>query len=65
MKRINYILEARARKGLTQEQLARAVGVDQCTVHGWEAQKWQPSKSAMVRLMDFFGISKVKLFSEK
>ena len=45
----------RVNKGLSQEQLARQIGVSLYTVQRWEAGKTLPSPLAMVRLVELFG----------
>jgi transcriptional regulator with XRE-family HTH domain len=45
----------RKERGLTQEELAAAVGLRQSTVAGWEAGKG-PTLAGLVRLSDFYGV---------
>jgi len=40
------------RRGLTQEQLAREIGVTFSTVNGWENGKHQPIRAFVNRLLD-------------
>jgi len=44
------IRQCRGRKGLTQEQLARNIGVSLNTVQRWESGKTTPSPLAMEKL---------------
>jgi putative transcriptional regulator len=44
------IRQCRGLKGLTQEQLARNIGVSLNTVQRWESGKTQPSPLAMEKL---------------
>lgn len=44
------IRQCRGRKGLTQEQLARKIGVSLNTVQRWESGKTTPSPLAMEKL---------------
>lgn len=44
----------RVNKGLSQEQLARQIGVSLNTVQRWESGKTLPSPLAMVRLNEVF-----------
>ena len=46
------IRQCRGRKGLTQEQLARSIGVSLNTVQRWEAGKTLPSPLAMEKLQN-------------
>jgi len=44
----------RVRKGRTQEQLARSIGVSLNTVQRWESGKTRPSPLAMEKLQGLF-----------
>lgn len=55
MKSIKIIREA---AGLTQEELARAVGVDRVTVANWESGKTEPKLSQARKIAE---IGRVKL----
>ena len=48
------IKQCRALKGLTQEQLARSIGVSLNTVQRWESGKTLPSPLAMEKLQEVF-----------
>lgn len=56
MKKIvkNYILEARARAGLSQTDVRRALDVRQGTVSAWENQRSQPRPAMAIRVADLF-----------
>ena len=47
----------RRQRGLTQEQLAEALGVTTGAVHKWEAGASTPELSMIVELADFFDLS--------
>lgn len=47
----NYILEHRARKGWTQAELAKRLGVSKVTIYNWEKQHNQPLPPTIIRLM--------------
>ena len=46
------IRQYRTRKGWTQEQMARSIGVSLNTVQRWEACKTRPSPLAMEKLQE-------------
>lgn len=43
-------------KGLSQKELAKAIGVSQATVTSWEQGKSAPSMRAMKKLTDFYEV---------
>ncbi len=45
------IKELRAKLGLTQEEMARVVGVAYPTIGRWESGKYKPSRLAVDRLL--------------
>lgn len=49
--------ELRLRKGLSQRQLAKAVGLSYGAIYNYEAGLRVPDTEALVRLADFFGTS--------
>lgn len=49
--------ELRENAGLSQDSLAKQVGVSQSTVGNWEAGTREPNFSTLQRLADFFGVS--------
>lgn len=51
------IAEARKRKGLTQDQLAEAMGVSPQAVSKWENDMSCPDITLLPQLADYFGIS--------
>ena len=51
------IRKIRKERGLTQEQLAEAVGVTTGAVYKWEAEKSLPEIGMLMELADFFDIS--------
>lgn len=63
--RISQLLwNARYQKGLTQEQLAQALGVDKQSISRWERGERLPSPAAMRRLEHFFEVNFAKLADE-
>lgn len=62
MKLINFIRMHRARLDLTQEQLARAIGVSRQTIHAVERGKAEPSVMLALKMADIFGLSVDELF---
>ena len=51
------IKELRGEKGLTQQALARDIGVSQKAVDYWERGINEPKASYIVKLADYFGVS--------
>ena len=49
--------EARQRKGITQAELADALGITQQGVARWESGKSYPTVETLITLADFFEIS--------
>ena len=47
---------------MTQEQLARAIGVSRQTIHAVERGKADPSVTLAMRMADIFGLSVDELF---
>jgi putative transcriptional regulator len=62
MKLVNFIRMHRARLDLTQEQLARAIGVSRQTIHAVERGKAEPSVMLALKMADIFGLSVDELF---
>ena len=58
----NNIREMRAKKNVTQEQLAEAVGVSRQTIVAIEKGNYVPSLLLAINLAGFFNISVEKLF---
>ncbi|MEB3860780.1 MAG: helix-turn-helix transcriptional regulator [Desulfurococcales archaeon] len=55
--------EARARWGVTQEALARAVGVTRQTIIAIENGRYLPSLTLALKIAAFFGVRVEDLFS--
>ncbi len=58
----NRVYEFRAKKGITQEELALAVGVTRQTVIAIEKGNYTPSVLLALRISDFFGAKVEQLF---
>lgn len=56
--------DARAKAGLTQEQVANAVGVSRQSVSNWETGKTLPDIISVIRLSDLYGVSLDALLKE-
>ena len=56
------ISELRRRKGITQEELARALGVTNQAVSKWESSQCCPDISLMPEIADYFGVTTDELF---
>lgn len=47
--------ELRIEKGLLQEDIAKAINVQNYTIGNWERERAEPSLSALIELANFFG----------
>lgn len=54
----------RVRRGLSKDDLARAMGVSRKTIHNWENEGRIPG-AALSKLADFFGVSADYLLGRK
>lgn len=55
---------ARKESGLTQRQLANAIGVDAISVSRWERGASRPGDVHLMRLCDHFGLALADFYSE-
>jgi transcriptional regulator with XRE-family HTH domain len=51
------VSELRKKRGLTQQQLAVFLDIDQTTISNWERGKGKPDNTNQFKLADFFGVS--------
>ena len=58
----NHIRDRRQQRGVTQEQLAAAVGVSRQTVISIEKENYTPSLLLAMQLAEFFDMSLEDLF---
>ena len=49
--------ELRTQRGLNQTDLAKAIGIAQPTLSGWESEKFQIDDANKIKLADYFGVS--------
>lgn len=49
--------QLRQKKGLTQSDLAKALGVAQGTLSGWENEKYEIDKANLIKLSNIFNVS--------
>lgn len=54
---MNNIREIREMKGISQKELAIAMGVSQPTVCNWESFKREPTNTNIIRLAEYIGVS--------
>ena len=52
-----FLRDLRKQKGLSQEQLATAVGVTQGAVSQWEKGRSKPSVAVLMKLADALGVT--------
>lgn len=50
------IKELRKEKGITQVELAKAIGISQAIVSQYENSIYEPTASIIVKLADYFGV---------
>lgn len=55
----------RNRAGLSQEALARVMGISRMTIANWEQGKTEPSASQVKLLADIFGVTTDQLLGRK
>jgi transcriptional regulator with XRE-family HTH domain len=55
----HWLRELRERAGLTQEQLAHAVGTDRRNIRRWEVDGHDPAGSMLMRVLDAVGVQLV------
>lgn len=58
----NTIKVERAKKDITQAELADILGVSRLTIHSIETGKFNPSVQLAMRMAKYFGISVEELF---
>ena len=54
---VGRIIRLRKQKGLSQAELAKALGLSRSSVNAWERETAQPSPDALVALSRLFGVS--------
>jgi putative transcriptional regulator len=59
----NKVCEFRRDKGVTQQELAKAVGVSRQTIISLEKQDYDPSVLHALKIAKFFGVCVDKIFS--
>jgi transcriptional regulator with XRE-family HTH domain len=61
----NNIKVLRELKGISQEELAKSVGVHKSAVSKWEKGIYSPKLEIIPKIADFFGVSIDELFSHE
>lgn len=56
--------ELRLKAGLTQEQVAKLVDVDQAAVSNWETGKYTPARKYRKKLAKLYGVGEEELLVE-
>lgn len=54
---MNRIKELRLSKAIKQVDFAKMLGVSQATVSGWESEKYQPDRDALIKMASYFDVS--------
>ena len=68
MAKIDYadgILKLRAKLNLSQEELAKLLGVSFMSVNRWENEKFTPTKIVKVKLMQLFEENNIEVISNE
>lgn len=55
----NWLRQLRERAGLTQDQLAAAVGTDRRNIRRWESEGHDPAGTMLLRILDAVGVELV------
>ena len=63
MKLVNQVKVWRAKTDMTQEQLAREIGVSRQTINSIEKNRFVPSVMTALKIAAFFGTDVEQLFS--
>ena len=58
------LLELRTEKGMSQELIARQLGVSRVTIVNWERGNTQPVAGDAIKLAKLFGVSVEEIFGE-
>jgi transcriptional regulator with XRE-family HTH domain len=58
------IKRLRAEKGLTQDEVAEAIGVERVTYQNYEAERRRPKKEIIPRLAAYFGVDQTDLYKD-
>ncbi|MDO4801784.1 MAG: helix-turn-helix transcriptional regulator [Prevotellaceae bacterium] len=62
---IEELKSARLKAGMTQKEVAEALGITQPVVAGWERGKGSPSVSRLIQLANLYNTSVDKLVGRK
>lgn len=54
---MNNLKKLRQKKGVTQIDVAKIIGVSKSTYSYWEMDKYQPDNESLFKLADYFGVS--------
>lgn len=57
------IKELRKERGVTQKELAAAIGVSQGAIFFWEKEINEPTAGCLIKIADYFGVSVDELLS--
>ena len=63
--RRNRMLELRKKKGMTQKQVATALGIGESSYCSYENASREPNYQMLIRIADFFGVSLDYLLNHK
>lgn len=62
---MNNLKQFRESKGLTQKQLAEAIGVNLCVIHTYEQGIRTPPLKMALKIAKFFNVKVEEIFNER
>lgn len=62
---LNNLKQFRESKGLTQKQLAEAIGVNLCVIHTYEQGIRTPPLKMALKIAKFFNVKVEEIFNER
>lgn len=51
------LLELRKSKGITQQEIANILGINNVTYYGYEKERTEPNLQMLIKIADYFGVS--------
>lgn len=51
------LLELRKSKGITQQEIANILGINNVTYYGYEKGRTEPNLQMLIKIADFYGVS--------
>lgn len=51
------LLELRKNKGITQQEIAEKLGINNVTYYGYEKERTEPNLQMLIKIADYYGVS--------